>query len=634
MSNKENKRTPRRQKKQMNGPGHGPHGIGLQAEKAKDFKGTFKKLVNYLGVHKYAIIFVCILAIASTAFIIIGPKILGNATDDLVTGITAKISGTGDIDFNAIGKTLGMLIGLYALSSIFSYSQGFVMSGVTNKVTYKLRKDINEKINRLPFNYFDKTSQGEILSRMTNDVDTINQSLNQSLTQIITSIIAVFGIAIMMISISWQLTIVALCILPLSAIIIMIIVKKSQKLFTSQQKYLGMVNGHVEEMIGSHVVVKSFNGEKESIKDFNEYNNSLYNSAWKANFMSGLMMPITQFIGNLGYVAICIIGGYLTINGRMTIGGIQSFIQYVRQFTQPISQLANISNVIQQTAAAAERVFEFLDEEDEIKDKDNALSVNRDSNVPETKDKVNVNGSVTFDNVSFSYDKKKPVINNFSVDIKPGQRVAIVGPTGAGKTTIVKLLMRFYDVDKGAILIGGHDIRDFKRSELRSLFGMVLQDTWLFNGTIADNIKYGKLDATQEEIEKAAYAAQTDFFIKTLPNGYNMVLNEEADNISQGQKQLLTIARVILADPEILILDEATSSVDTRTEQLLQRAMDNLMKDRTSFVIAHRLSTITNSDLILVMQDGDIVEQGTHENLLKENGFYAKLYNSQFDTIE
>ena len=606
-----------------------PQGIGLQTEKAKDFKGTLKKLINYIGVYKWIILFVCILAIISTAFAIIGPKILGQATDELFNGFMAKIAGTGDIDFTVIGNILFMLICLYIISSIFAYLQGFVMSKVTMNVTYNLRRDINKKINKLPFSYFDKTSQGEILSRITNDVETINQTLSQSLTQIITSITMVLGILIMMLSISWQLTIVTFCILPLSAIFIGIIAKRSQKLFINQQKYLGNVNGHVEEMIGAHTIVKSFNGEKESLEKFTGYNDLLYKSAWRANFMSGLMMPITMFIGNLGYVAIVIIGGYLTISGRMTIGGIQSFIQYVRSFTQPIAQLANISNIIQQTLAAAERVFEFLNEKEEISDREGALSVAKRNEVAKDGE-IKINGDVAFDKVYFGYDKDKTIIHGFNANIKAGQRVAIVGPTGAGKTTIIKLLMRFYDVDKGAIMIDGHDIRDYKRDELRSLFGMVLQDTWLFNGTIADNIRYGKLDATQEEVEAAAYAAQTDFFIKTLPNGYNMVLNEEADNISQGQKQLITIARTILADPEILILDEATSSVDTRTERLLQTAMDNLMEGRTSFVIAHRLSTITNADLILVMKDGDIIEQGKHEELLAKNGFYANLYNSQF----
>ena len=619
------KETNPQNKKQKRGFGPGSANM-MPVEKAKDFKGTFKKLINYIGVHKWVILFVCLLAIVSTIFTIVGPKILGQATDELVTGFMNKISGTGDIDFSAIGDILLLLVGLYVVSSIFSYLQGFVMSKVTMEVTYNLRKDINHKINKLPFSFFDKTTQGEILSRITNDIETINQTLNQSLTQIITSVVSVVGIIFMMFSISWQLTLVALLILPISATLVILIIKKSQQLFVNQQKYLGNVNSHVEEMIGGHVVVKAFNGEKEAIEKFEDYNDSLYNSAWKANFMSGLMMPITTFVGNLGYVAICIMGGYLTVNGSLTIGGIQSFIQYVRSFTHPIAQIANISNVIQQTMAAAERVFEFLAEQEEPEDALDALSIARDNN-----DGVKIAGNVSFENVYFGYNEDKTIINGFSANIKAGQRVAIVGPTGAGKTTIIKLLMRFYDLNSGTIKIDNHNLTDFKRSELRSLFGMVLQDTWLYNGTIADNIKYGKLDASQEEIEKAAYAAQTDFFIKTLPNGYEMVLNEETDNISQGQKQLLTIARAILADPQILILDEATSSVDTRTEQLLQRAMDNLMKGRTSFVIAHRLSTITNADLILVMQDGDIVEQGNHEELLAKNGFYANLYNSQFD---
>ncbi len=621
------------------GPGRGPMGggpgmmMGPAGPKAKDFGGSVKKLIGYLGKYKWTIIIVWILAVASTVFMILGPKILGKATDELFTGIMSKIAGTGNVDFEKIGGILLWLVCLYIVSALFSYLQGYVMSSVSMKLTYRLRNDINEKIHKLPFQYFDKTTHGEVLSRITNDVDTISQTLNQSLTQIITSVTALIGITVMMFTISWQLTLVALCMIPVSSGFIMMIVKKSRKHFADQQKFLGNVNGHVEEMFGSYVVVKAFNGEEESEKTFSEYNNSLYQSAWKANFLSGLMMPITTFIGNLTYVAICMMGGYLATTGKMTVGGIQAFIQYVRSFTQPIAQIANISNVLQQTAAASERVFEFLGEAEEVPEDENALSLNRSADVPDTKTSVHVESRVEFDHVSFGYSPEKIIIRDFSARLNPGQKVAIVGPTGAGKTTIVKILMRFYDVNAGAIMIDGHDIKVFQRNELRSLFGMVLQDTWLFNGTIADNIRYGRLDATDAEIRKAAVAAQVDHFIHTLPDGYNMLLNEEADNISQGQKQLLTIARAILADPEILILDEATSSVDTRTEVLIQKAMDNLMKGRTSFVIAHRLSTIRNADLILVMNDGDIVEQGTHDELIAKNGFYANLYNSQFEKV-
>jgi len=619
-------------------PKRGPMGgpgmmMGIPGEKAKDFGGSIKKLAGYLGKYKWTIIIVWILAILSTIFMILGPKILGKATDELFTGIMSKIAGTGDVNFVKIGEIMLWLIALYFVSALFSYLQGYVMSAVSMKVTYQLRNNINEKIHKLPFQYFDKTTHGEVLSRITNDVDTISQTLNQSLTQIITSVTALIGIIVMMFTISWQLTLVALFTLPLSMIFITMIVKKSKKHFANQQKYLGDVNGHVEEMFGSYVVVKAFNGEKESEKTFGKHNNSLYESAWKANFLSGLMMPITTFIGNLTYVAICIIGGYLATTGNMTVGGIQAFIQYVRSFTQPIAQIATISNVLQQTAAASERVFEFLGEKEEIPEDADALAVNRDATVPDSKTLVHINSNVEFDHASFGYSSEKVIIHDFSASVKPGQKIAIVGPTGAGKTTIVKILMRFYDVNSGAIKIDGHDIKLFKRNELRSLFGMVLQDTWLFNGTIAENIRYGRLGATDEEVRKAAVAAQIDHFIHTLPDGYNMVLNEEADNISQGQKQLLTIARAILADPEMLILDEATSSVDTRTEILIQKAMDNLMKGRTSFVIAHRLSTIRNADLILVMNDGDIVEQGSHDELIAKDGFYANLYNSQFEKV-
>jgi ATP-binding cassette, subfamily B, multidrug efflux pump len=607
-------------------------GVMVPGAKAKNFKGSISKLIGYLGKHTRMIIFVCILAIISTVFTILGPKILGQATDEIFTGMMRQIAGTGGINFGKIGEIILWLAGLYGVSALFSYLQGFVMSGVTAKVTFKLRNNISEKMHKLPMGYYDKISHGDVLSRITNDVDTISQTLNQSVTQIITSVASLIGISIMMFSISWQLTLAALCILPLSMIVVIIVMKKSQRHFKNQQKFLGSVNGHVEEMFGSHVVVKVFGGEEDSSRIFGQYNESLYKSAWKANFLSGLMMPITAFIGNLAYVAICMLGGYFAANGTITIGGIQAFIQYVRTFTQPIAQIATISNVLQQTAAAAERVFEFLDEPEEIKEEPNALSVNHNGAASNTQTPVNIEGHVDFNQVSFGYNPGKNIINHFSAKVKPGQKIAIVGPTGAGKSTIVKLLMRFYDVNSGTITIDEHDIRKFKRDELRSLFGMVLQDTWLFNGTIADNIRYGKLNASAEDVKNAAIAAQVDHFVRTLPDGYNMVLNEEADNISQGQKQLLTIARAILADPKILILDEATSSVDTRTEILIQKAMDNLMKGRTSFVIAHRLSTIRNADLILVMCNGDIVEHGTHDELVSKNGIYTTLYNSQFET--
>jgi ATP-binding cassette subfamily B protein len=619
MSEQKNKQV----KRPPMGPGSGNHGAML-VEKPKDFKGSMKKLISYLGRHKWTILTVIILAVASTVFTIVGPKILGRATDELFNGIMSKIAGTGGVDFGKIGSILLWLVGLYVLGAALQYLQGFIMASVTAKVTYKMRNDISVKMNKLPFRYYDKTTQGEVLSRITNDVDTISQTLNQSMSQIITSVTMLIGITIMMLTISWQLTIVTMFILPISAVSVMMIVKRSQKHFKNQQKYLGIVNGHVEEMFGSHIIVKAFSGEKDSIKTFDKHNDSLYKSAWKSNFLSGMIMPITMFIGNLAYVAICILGGYFTAGGSMTVGGIQAFMQYVRSFTQPISQIANISNILQQTAAAAERVFEFLAEEEETDDSGATVSVDEGF-------KLSLDDHVSFEHVSFGYDPENIVIHDFSSDVKLGQKIAIVGPTGAGKTTLVKLLMRFYDVTSGVIKIGGKDIRDFKRDELRSLFGMVLQDTWLYNSTIADNIRYGKLTATDEEVRKAAKAAQVDHFVRTLPEGYNMVLNEEANNISQGQKQLLTIARAILADPKILILDEATSSVDTRTEVLIQKAMDNLMRGRTSFVIAHRLSTIRNADLILVINEGDIVEQGTHNELLAKGGFYANLYQSQFE---
>ena len=620
-------------KRPAGGPGsgraqHGP--FVMPGEKAKNFKETMKKLISSLGVYKWTIMAVMILAIISTVFTILGPKILGQATDELFKGIVSNIAGTGSVDFVKIGKIILFLVGLYGVSAVFSYFQGYVMTGITMKVAYKLRNDINIKIGKLPLKYYDKTTYGEVLSRITNDVDTISQTLSQSLTQIITSVTMLIGITAMMITISWQLTIAAILSIPLTLVFVMTIVKKSQKHFKNQQNYIGHINGHVEEMFGNHFLVKAFNGEEESSRIFKDYNEVLYKSAWKANFLSGLLMPITMFISNLTYVVICILGGYFVANGGMTIGGIQSFIQYVRSFSQPISQIANISSILQQTAASAERVFEFLNEKEEIEEQQNALIISRDDEeVSDTH--IKINGDIVFDHVSFGYDPDKIIIKDFSAMIKPGQKIAIVGPTGAGKTTIVKLLMRFYDVNEGSIMIDGHDIKEFKRDELRSLFGMVLQDTWLFNGTIADNIRYGRLDATDDEVRTAAVAAQVDHFVRTLPNGYDMVLNEEVNNISQGQKQLLTIARAILANPEMLILDEATSSVDTRTEILIQKAMDNLMQGRTSFVIAHRLSTIRNADLILVMDNGDIVEQGTHDELLAENGFYANLYNSQFD---
>ncbi len=599
-----------------------PPGMMVGA-KPKDFAGTIRKLVGYLGRHLPWMILVGVLAVLSTVFAIVGPRILGNATDELMAGLKRMFSGTGGIDFDAIGRIMLWLIGLYGVSALLSYLQGHIMAGVTTKVTYQLRKDIEDKIHGLPFSFYDTTTNGEILSLVTNDVDIIGHNLNQSITQIITSFVTVVGILVMMFSISWQLTLVALCIVPTTMLVAGLVMAKSQKHFRNQQEYLGHVNGHIEEIYDSHVVVKAFNGEQEATRQFADLNETLYQSAWKAHFLSGLIHPILNVIGNFGYVAICVLGGYLAVNGTITIGGIQSFVQYVRQFNQPIFQLTNISNILQQTAAAAERIFAFLEQPNEAPDPDHALSLDRQS----------VSGQVTFKDVSFGYKPGQPVIHRFSADIQAGQKVAIVGPTGAGKTTMVKLLMRFYDVDQGSILIDGHDIRDIRRDDLRSIMGMVLQDTWLFNGTIADNIRYGKLDATEEQVRQAAEAAQVDHFVRTLPDGYQMELNEEASNVSQGQKQLLTIARAILADPKILILDEATSSVDTRTEMLIQKAMDTLMQGRTCFIIAHRLSTIRNADLILVMNNGDIVEQGTHDQLMAKGGFYAALYNSQFEQV-
>lgn len=617
---------PQQQQTSRRGPmGGGPMGPGMMrgGEKARDFKGTMKKLIQYLSVYKVSIIIVLIFAIASTIFSIVGPKILGNATTKLFEGVVAQIAGTGTgIDFVYIRNIILELLVLYLVSAAFSYVQGWIMTDVSMKVTYQFRKEISQKINRMPLRYFDGTNHGEILSRITNDVDTISQTLNQSMTQIITSVITMLGILVMMLSISWMMTLVAVLIVPLSAVIIALVVKQSQKFFKQQQDYLGHVNGHVEEMYGGHIVMKAFNGEKKSVEQFDVLNNTLYSSAWKSQFLSGMMMPIMTFIGNLGYVLVCILGGWLAVTGSITVGDIQAFIQYVRSFTQPISQIANISNILQQTAAAAERVFKFLEEDEEVPDPANPVQLS------------NVEGRVQFQDVHFGYNPEKIIINDFCADVKPGQKIAIVGPTGAGKTTMVKLLMRFYDVNSGAILVDGHNIQEFNRADLRHMFGMVLQDAWLYNGTIMENIRYGRLDASDEEVVEAAKTAYVDHFIRTLSEGYSMVLDEEASNVSAGQKQLLTIARAILADPKILILDEATSSVDTRTEVLIQKAMDVLMKNRTSFIIAHRLSTIRNADLILVMNNGDIVEQGTHEGLLAKNGFYASLYNSQFEAAE
>lgn len=606
-----------RMRPRPHGPmGHGPMGGG---EKAKDFSGTISKLIRYISKYKIQIFVVMISAVCSTVFNVVGPKILGEATTEVFNGLVAKITGSGGIDFEAIGRILLILFLLYIASSVFSFIQGIIMTGVSQKVSYQLRDEISKKINRMPMKYFDKNTHGEILSRVTNDVDTLAMSLNQSITQIITSVTTLIGVLIMMLSISGSMTLIAILSLPVSLIFVSVIVKHSQKYFKSQQEYLGVVNGQVEEVYGGHTVVKVFNAEDKVIKDFDQANNKLYETAWKSQFLSGMMQPIMAFVGNIGYVAVAIFGGYLAVNGKITVGNIQSFIQYVRNFNQPVTQLAQVSNQLQMTAAAAERVFEFMEEEEE------------DVIVKNPADPDELIGSVEFRNVKFGYLPEQTIIKDFSAKISPGQKVAIVGPTGAGKTTMIKLLMRFYDVNAGEILVGGHNVKDFNRSELRQMFGMVLQDTWLFNGTIRENIRYGKLDATDEEVIEAARAAHVHHFVTTLPDGYDMELNEEASNVSQGQKQLLTIARAILADPKILILDEATSSVDTRTEIRIQKAMDNLMKGRTSFVIAHRLSTIRDADLILVMKDGDIVEQGTHEQLLEQKGFYAELYNSQFE---
>ena len=624
MSNSDMKRMPGGPMK--GGPmGRGPMGHGHGAamgEKANDFSGTMKQLMKYMSKYKIAIIAVLLFAIGSTVFSIVGPKILGKATTKIFEGLMAKVSGTGGIDFGAIEKILLILVCLYLVSALFSFIQGYIMSGISQKISYEMRNQILEKINRMPMKYFDTKTHGEILSRITNDIDTLGMSLNQSLTQLITSVTTMVGILIMMLSISWIMTLAALVIIPLSMFAVRKVVGRSQKYFKKQQRFLGHVNGLVEENYGGHQIVRVFNKEEEVTEEFNKLNDELYDSAWRSQFLSGMMQPLMAFIGNLGYVMVSILGGWLAIRKTIEVGDIQSFIQYVRNFTQPINQLAQVANQLQSTAAAAERVFEFLDEEEEDQTVINPADVN------------DIKGNIEFEHVNFGYKENKTIIHDFSVNVKKGQKIAIVGPTGAGKTTIVKLLMRFYDVNSGAIKIDGHDIRNFNRSELREAFGMVLQDTWLFNGTIKENIRYGKLDATDEEVIEAAKSANVHHFIKTLNDGYNMVLDEEASNVSQGQKQLLTIARAILADPKILILDEATSSVDTRTELLIQKAMDNLMEGRTSFIIAHRLSTIKDADMILVMNEGDIVEQGSHEELLEKGGFYAKLYNSQFEDDE
>lgn len=599
----------------MGGPGRGM----IPGEKSKDFKNSIGKLVRYLGRYWYAIVAVMIFAAVSTVFSVAGPKVMARATNALVEGLGKKIAGTGSIDFTYIAKVLLFTLGLYICSAVFSFIQGMIMTGITQKTCYRMRKEISEKINRMPMKYFESRTYGEVLSRITNDVDTLGQSLNQSVTQIITSVATLVGTLVMMISISGIMTLISLVILPVSAILISFIIKHSQKYFRQQQEYLGHINGQVEEVYGGHLVVQAYNKQESTIKKFEDTNQILFQSAWKSQFLSGLMQPIMQFVGNLGYVGVAISGGLLAIRGTIGVGEIQAFIQYVRNFTQPIQQIAQVANMLQSMAAASERVFEFLDEEEEELTVEHAVHLDH------------VDGYVDFSHVSFGYNPDQIIIRDFSAHVTPGQKIAIVGPTGAGKTTMVKLLMRFYDVTGGAIQVDGHDIRDFNRQELRDAFGMVLQDTWLFKGSIMENIRYGRLDATDEEVIEAAKAAHAHHFIQTLPGGYQMELNEDASNVSQGQKQLLTIARAILADNPILILDEATSSVDTRTEVRIQKALDNLMRGRTSFIVAHRLSTIRNADLILVMKDGDIIEQGTHEQLLVQKGFYADLYNSQFE---
>lgn len=605
--------------KQNNRP-RGPMGHGMRGgEKAKDFKGTMKKLLNYIKPFKFSFLVGLLCAIVSVCIMVIGPKIQGNIITEIAQGFMNKVQGKGGIDFDAIKKTCALLLAIYALSTAFSYLQGWLMSGVSNKMGYKLRKEMNQKIDKLPLSYFDKNSHGDILSRFTNDVDTLVQSLNQSLSTMVSSFVQIIGFLVMMLSISWKMTLMALIVIPLSLILVMVVVKKSQRYFKAQQKSLGLVNGHIEEMYSAHTIVKAFNGEEDSLRTFKEYNDQLYTSAWKSQFLSGLMMPLTNLIGNIGYVGVCILGGYLTIHKEIAVGDIQSFITYTRNFTQPISQISQSMNMLQSTAAAAERVFEFLAAEEEICDVKNPVVL---------KD---VQGQVTFENVCFGYDPNKIVINDFSMYIKPGQTTAIVGPTGAGKTTIVKLLMRFYELNAGSIYIDGHNITEYTRSGLRNMVGMVLQDAWLFEGSILENLRFGKPSASDDEVIQAAKAAHVDHFIHTLDHGYDTVLNESSSNISQGQRQLLTIARAFLADPKILILDEATSSVDTRTEVLIQKGMDELMKGRTSFMIAHRLSTIRDADNIIVMDHGDIVEVGNHDELMKRNGFYTKLYNAQFE---